>query len=114
MGATARTNDASNGCGTSVAARRTIFPTGIDSVVNFFALKSLQRADSVTRHQHTAVATMKTQWKDIPAVPTSQEFLDIVLSRTQRRYVPFSTQPRKAPSLYSPALCDFAGATHIA
>ncbi|KAG9385773.1 Nucleolar GTP-binding protein 1 [Pyrenophora tritici-repentis] len=28
---------------------------------------------------------MKTQWKDIPAVPTSQEFLDIVLSRTQRR-----------------------------
>jgi len=25
---------------------------------------------------------MKTQWKDIPAVPTSQEFLDIVLSRT--------------------------------
>ncbi|KAF2261575.1 P-loop containing nucleoside triphosphate hydrolase protein [Lojkania enalia] len=28
---------------------------------------------------------MKTQWKDIPVVPTSQEFLDIVLSRTQRR-----------------------------
>ncbi|KAF2443263.1 nucleolar GTP-binding protein-like protein [Karstenula rhodostoma CBS 690.94] len=27
----------------------------------------------------------KTQWKDIPVVPTSQEFLDIVLSRTQRR-----------------------------
>lgn len=24
----------------------------------------------------------KTQWKDIPVVPTSQEFLDIVLSRT--------------------------------
>ncbi|KAF2748855.1 nucleolar GTP-binding protein-like protein [Sporormia fimetaria CBS 119925] len=28
---------------------------------------------------------MKTQWKDIPVVPTSNEFLDIVLSRTQRR-----------------------------
>src|SRR6266568_7720619 len=30
-------------------------------------------------------ANMKTTWKDIPVVPTSQEFLDIVLSRTQRR-----------------------------
>ncbi|KAH6659746.1 P-loop containing nucleoside triphosphate hydrolase protein [Truncatella angustata] len=28
---------------------------------------------------------MKTTWKDIPPVPTNQEFLDIVLSRTQRR-----------------------------
>ncbi|OJJ58470.1 hypothetical protein ASPSYDRAFT_44818 [Aspergillus sydowii CBS 593.65] len=28
---------------------------------------------------------MKTTWKDIPPVPTSQEFLDIVLSRTQRQ-----------------------------
>ncbi|OBR12290.1 Nucleolar GTP-binding protein 1 [Colletotrichum higginsianum IMI 349063] len=28
---------------------------------------------------------MKTQWKDLPPVPNSQEFLDIVLSRTQRR-----------------------------
>ncbi|KAI0478812.1 nucleolar GTP-binding protein [Xylariaceae sp. FL0804] len=28
---------------------------------------------------------MKTTWKDIPPVPNSQEFLDIVLSRTQRR-----------------------------
>lgn len=28
---------------------------------------------------------MKTTWKDIQPVPTSQEFLDIVLSRTQRR-----------------------------
>lgn len=27
----------------------------------------------------------QTQWKDIPPVPSSQEFLDIVLSRTQRR-----------------------------
>ncbi len=27
---------------------------------------------------------MKTSWKDIQPVPTSQEFLDIVLSRTQR------------------------------
>lgn len=30
-------------------------------------------------------STMKTTWKDIAPVPTSQEFLDIVLSRTQRR-----------------------------
>ncbi|KAL5336197.1 P-loop containing nucleoside triphosphate hydrolase protein [Aspergillus crustosus] len=28
---------------------------------------------------------MKTTWKDIPPVPTHQEFLDIVLSRTQRQ-----------------------------
>ncbi|KAL4797022.1 P-loop containing nucleoside triphosphate hydrolase protein [Aspergillus venezuelensis] len=28
---------------------------------------------------------MKTTWKDIPPVPTNQEFLDIVLSRTQRQ-----------------------------
>ncbi|KAK8159905.1 nucleolar GTP-binding protein 1 [Phyllosticta citribraziliensis] len=28
---------------------------------------------------------MKTTWKDIAPVPTNQEFLDIVLSRTQRR-----------------------------
>lgn len=28
---------------------------------------------------------MKTTWKDIPPVPTSQEFLDIVLHRTQTR-----------------------------
>ena len=28
---------------------------------------------------------MKTTWKDIPPVPTQQEFLDIVLSRTQRK-----------------------------
>ena len=28
---------------------------------------------------------MRTTWKDIAPVPTSQEFLDIVLSRTQRR-----------------------------
>jgi len=30
-------------------------------------------------------STVVTQWKDIPPVPTTQEFLDIVLSRTQRR-----------------------------
>lgn len=30
-------------------------------------------------------AGMKTTWKEIQPVPTSQEFLDIVLSRTQRR-----------------------------
>jgi nucleolar GTP-binding protein len=28
---------------------------------------------------------MKLTWKDIAPVPTSQELLDIVLSRTQRR-----------------------------
>lgn len=38
---------------------------------------------------------MKLTWKDIAPVPTSQELLDIVLSRTQRRlptqmYVSFS------------------------
>ena len=32
-----------------------------------------------------AIVTMKTTWKDIQPVPTSQEFLDVVLSRTQRR-----------------------------
>ncbi|KAL8885373.1 MAG: hypothetical protein Q9205_005439 [Flavoplaca limonia] len=31
------------------------------------------------------LADMKTTWKEIQPVPTSQEFLDIVLSRTQRR-----------------------------
>lgn len=28
---------------------------------------------------------MRGRWKDLPPVPNSQEFLDIVLSRTQRR-----------------------------
>jgi len=28
---------------------------------------------------------MKTTWKEIAPIPTSKEFLDIVLSRTQRR-----------------------------
>lgn len=28
---------------------------------------------------------MKLTWKDIPPVPTHQEFLDIALSRTQRK-----------------------------
>merc|ERR1711939_48682 len=32
-----------------------------------------------------SVGKMKTTWKDIAPVPTSQEFIDIVLSRTQRR-----------------------------
>jgi hypothetical protein len=31
------------------------------------------------------VAIMKTTWKEIAPVPTSQEFIDIVLSRTQRK-----------------------------
>lgn len=34
---------------------------------------------------HTCSAAMKTTWKEIPPVPTSSEFLDVVLSRTQRR-----------------------------
>ena len=31
------------------------------------------------------LVNMRTTWKDIAPVPNSQEFLDIVLSRTQRR-----------------------------
>jgi hypothetical protein len=79
---------ASAECGTSTSGGelfRRAAPHGIDSVSNFFAVKSLESADRFSRQPHTAVANMKTQWKDIPAVPTSQEFLDIVLSRTQRR-----------------------------
>jgi hypothetical protein len=34
---------------------------------------------------NTRSPNMKTTWKDIPPVPTQQEFLDIVLSRTQRK-----------------------------
>ena len=37
------------------------------------------------KERFTCSATMKTTWKEIPPVPTTQEFLDIVLSRTQRR-----------------------------
>merc|ERR1711977_25149 len=36
-------------------------------------------------HTHERLPVMKTTWKDTQPVPTSQEFLDIVLSRTQRR-----------------------------
>lgn len=28
---------------------------------------------------------MRTSWKDIPPVPTQEEFVDIILSSTQRR-----------------------------
>lgn len=38
-----------------------------------------------TQRQCAAADKMKTTWKEIAPVPTSQEFLDIVLSRTQRR-----------------------------
>ena len=38
-----------------------------------------------THYPSHHTARMKTTWKDIAPVPTSQEFLDIVLSRTQRR-----------------------------
>lgn len=38
------------------------------------------------RRRHRSVSdTMKTSWKDIPPVPTNAEFVDIVLSSTQRR-----------------------------
>lgn len=45
------------------------------------------RTDHVQLKSHPlpAMKSIKTTWKDIPPVPTSQEFLDIVLSRTQRR-----------------------------
>ena len=59
------------------------FLFGIDSALELFASPS-QTAPTTATTTPT-VAKMKTQWKDIPAVPTSQEFLDIVLSRTQRR-----------------------------
>ena len=36
----------------------------------------------------------KTQWKDIPVVPTSQEFLDIVLSRTYDSPLTTTHNPR--------------------
>lgn len=36
----------------------------------------------------------KTQWKDIPVVPTSQEFLDIVLSRTYGSFLRKTLRPR--------------------
>lgn len=44
-----------------------------------------RRAFLPTAHNNTPCVSAnmsKTQWKDIPVVPTSQEFLDIVLSRT--------------------------------
>src|ERR1700761_4150418 len=40
---------------------------------------------------------MKTQWKDIAPIPTSTEFLDVVLSRTQRR---LPTQIRAGFKIY--------------
>lgn len=61
------------------------------------------RATTTASH---AAAKMKTQWKDIPVVPTSQEFLDIVLSRTQRRLptqVRFLRKSREAHSTYTDA-----------
>lgn len=41
--------------------------------------------DDATLSSSATSPKMKTTWKDIAPVPTSQEFLDIVLSRTQRR-----------------------------
>ncbi|KAL8906696.1 MAG: hypothetical protein Q9207_001882 [Kuettlingeria erythrocarpa] len=41
--------------------------------------------NSLERSIYLPSIIMKTTWKEIQPVPTSQEFLDIVLSRTQRR-----------------------------
>ncbi len=43
------------------------------------------KTPSAVRTTFAAESIMKTTWKEIQPVPTSQEFLDIVLSRTQRR-----------------------------
>lgn len=49
---------------------------------------------------------MKTTWKDIPPVPTSQEFLDIVLSRTQRRLPTVSPEAQPILALPGPVAQD--------
>jgi hypothetical protein len=64
-----------------VLAVGNIFWYSIDSASNFLTTHRSALLQP-QQQQQPAVATMKTQWKDIPAVPTSQEFLDIVLSRT--------------------------------
>ena len=46
---------------------------------------SLHRREPHSALAITRLPNMKTTWKDIPPVPTQQEFLDIVLSRTQRK-----------------------------
>ncbi|KAI4228459.1 MAG: hypothetical protein L6R36_001650 [Xanthoria steineri] len=47
--------------------------------------RSVAKVSTQFRQPSITTAGMKTTWKEIQPVPTSQEFLDIVLSRTQRR-----------------------------
>ncbi|KAI4100847.1 MAG: hypothetical protein LQ339_005350 [Xanthoria mediterranea] len=47
--------------------------------------RSVAKVPTQFRQTSITTAGMKTTWKEIQPVPTSQEFLDIVLSRTQRR-----------------------------
>lgn len=55
-----------------------------DKISGYRLIAADHSAHSHNTTPHTSVAAnmSKTQWKDIPVVPTSQEFLDIVLSRT--------------------------------
>lgn len=59
----------------------------VDDSPELFHLQ--RRENSLSLHYTTTprsqIANMKVTWKEIAPVPTSQEFLDIVLSRTQRR-----------------------------
>ena len=52
---------------------------------NFSTLRNLGFIKAFPDPTPKATIKMKTTWKEIAPVPTSQEFLDIVLSRTQRR-----------------------------
>ncbi|KAK3074252.1 Nucleolar GTP-binding protein 1 [Teratosphaeriaceae sp. CCFEE 6253] len=56
---------------------------GLGKELRRHPIGELHGVSSITENNNTA--TMKTTWKEIAPVPTSQEFLDIVLSRTQRR-----------------------------
>lgn len=48
-------------------------------------VRSNNKSKISTRSASFSVAKMKTTWKEIAPVPNHQEFLDVVLSRTQRR-----------------------------
>ena len=56
---------------------------GKSSLLQFKSFEPLSFLSS--RHLRLHAAVMKTTWMDIAPVPSSQEFLDVVLSRTQRR-----------------------------
>lgn len=75
----------------AVLARRFGSPPSLASISNSWRLRDeiLEAIDnSATPPPYTHDTLLqppnmsKTQWKEIPVVPTSQEFLDIVLSRT--------------------------------